>query len=109
MDETNAFILEVLRIGLYSWIALMAALTIVLVTSFLKTKDNSIIQKMFFDFDFAKHIAIILIVFAVSVLSLKDVIQGDAVIAILSGIAGYVLGGFRQEKRREAIEDDASP
>ncbi len=45
--------------------------------------------------DALRILTVVLIVIAASFLALAHVIEGTAVVAILSGIAGYVLGGLR--------------
>jgi hypothetical protein len=43
-------------------------------------------------------LTVILIVLAACMLRLIDMINSEAVITLLSGVAGYVLGGARREK-----------
>jgi hypothetical protein len=52
--------------------------------------------------DIPKLATIILIVLAASLLGLLRVIAGEAVIALLSGIAGYVLGNRAAPKESAA-------
>jgi hypothetical protein len=54
--------------------------------------------------DVPKLATIILIVLAASLLGALRVIAGEAVIALLSGIAGYVLGN--RTAPRESVKED---
>jgi hypothetical protein len=55
--------------------------------------------------DIPKLATIILIVLAASLLGLLGVIAGEAVIALLSGIAGYVLGNRAAAPKESASTD----
>lgn len=50
----------------------------------------------------AKLATIVLIILATTLLGLLGLVEGEAVVAILSGIAGYVLGGRVGGKERQA-------
>ena len=48
-----------------------------------------------------------MIVLAATFLALANKITGEAVVAIISGVAGYVLGGFQHRKDKK--QDDEKP
>ena len=96
-NQVDPKLLEfVLQIALYGMIAFgvfIVGVTIVFAVVFWRgnlSGDSiaAIVQKT----DAPRLATIILIVVSASVLGLLGVIRGEAVIALLSGIAGYVLG-----------------
>ena len=46
----------------------------------------------------------IIMVFAATMLAVARVISGDAVVTIISGITGYVLGGLGKDRDKNTIE-----
>ena len=50
--------------------------------------------------------AVVLIILSVTLLSIVKVIESNGAVGILSGIAGYVLGGL--ERRRDEISKEAN-
>ena len=100
--ENNQLIIRMMEIALYGFLALIAGTCIGFSILFWKNQDISDVYKLFDSFELAKLLAIVLIVLAVTVLAIKGIVQGDAVVAILSGIAGYVLGGFHRDRRPAA-------
>ena len=102
MDVTLDFVIE---IGLYALIAFgifAAALTIGAIVIF---KDHNlsgdslalIVQRS----EIPKLATVILIILTVTLLALLKIVAAEAVVAILSGIAGYVLGGKSKERDGE--------
>ena len=53
-------------------------------------------------------ITVILIVVAVAFLALVRIIEPNGVVAILSGIAGYVLGGIRRGSKEDEEKEEKS-
>lgn len=91
--ELLDFIIRLAQFLLIAFAILIGGATVVYLTMFWKgnlsgTSIAGILQQT----DVPKLATIIMIVLAASMLGLLRVIQGDAVIALLSGIAGYVLG-----------------
>lgn len=102
MDVTLDFILE---LGLYFVIAfgfLTIGLTICVIVIF---KDHNlsgeslalIVQRT----ELAKLATVFLIVLTVTFLGVLKILAAEAVVAVLSGIAGYVLGGKTSKKGDE--------
>jgi hypothetical protein len=52
-------------------------------------------------------ITVILIVVAAAFLALVRIIEPNGVVAILSGIAGYVLGGIRRAPKEDEGKEDS--
>jgi hypothetical protein len=83
---------------------LIGGATIVYMTLFWKGSfSGASIARILQQTDIPKLATIIMIVLAASLLGLLRVIAGEAVIALLSGIAGYVLGN--RAAPREAPSD----
>jgi hypothetical protein len=101
--EMLGFVISLSRLGIIALGILIAGAA--LVYSILFWKGNltganiaGILQQT----DLPKLATIILIVLAASLLGLLGIIAGDAVIALLSAIAGYVLGARTAPKPSEA-------
>ena len=91
--ELLAFIITLARFLLIGFSVLIAGAAAVYATLFWKGNlSGSSIVGILHQTDVPKLATIILIVLAASLLGLLRVIEGEAVIALLSGIAGYVLG-----------------
>lgn len=87
------FVLEAARYALYAFGILGIGLTLVAIFIFRKTSYSGeaiglIVQRT----EVAKLATIVLIILSVTLLGLLQLIEGQAVVAVLSGIAGYVLG-----------------
>ena len=102
MDVTTEFVIE---IGLYVLIAFgitTAGLTIGAIVIFrnhnLSGESLALIVERS---EVAKLATIVLIVLAVTFLGLLKIVAGEAVVAVLSGIAGYVLGGKTKASDKE--------
>lgn len=88
-----AFILTLAQYSLIGLGIIIAGATVVYSTMFWKGNfSGASIARILQQTDVPKLATIILIVLAASLLGLLGVIAGEAVIALLSGIAGYVLG-----------------
>ena len=91
--ELLDFILRLSQFLLLAFAIMIGGATIVYLTMFWKGNfDGASIAKILQQTDVPKLATIIMIVLAASLLGLLGVIAGEAVIALLSGIAGYVLG-----------------
>ena len=91
--ELLDFILKLAQFLLIAFAIMMAGAAVVYITMFWKGNfDGASIAKILQQTDVPKLATIIMIVLAASLLGLLGVIAGEAVIALLSGIAGYVLG-----------------
>lgn len=91
--ELLAFIITLAQFLLIGFAILIAGAAVVYATMFWKGNlSGASIIGILQQTDVPKLATIILIVLAASLLGLLGVIAGEAVIALLSGIAGYVLG-----------------
>ena len=91
--ELLAFIITLSQFLLIAFAVMIGGATVVYLTLFWKGSfDGESIAKILQQTDVPKLATIIMIVLAASLLGLLGVIAGEAVIALLSGIAGYVLG-----------------
>lgn len=91
--ELLGFIITLAQYMLIAFGILIAGATVVYMTLFWKGNfSGAAIARILQQTDIPKLATIILIVLAASLLGLLRVIAGEAVIALLSGIAGYVLG-----------------
>jgi hypothetical protein len=92
----------ILTLAQYLLIALgifMAGVSAVYVSMFWKgNMSGASISRILHQTDVPKLATIITIVLAASLLGLLRIIEGEAVIALLSGIAGYVLGNRSNAK-----------
>ena len=87
------FIITLAQLSLISLGLIIGGATIVYGVMFWKGNMSApSIARIVQQTDVPKLATIILIVLAASLLGLLGVIRGEAVIALLSGIAGYVLG-----------------
>lgn len=91
--ELLAFLLALARYSLIAFSIMIVGAAVVYSTMFRKGNfSGASIAKILQQTDVPKLATIILIVLAASLLGVLGVIAGEAVIALLSGIAGYVLG-----------------
>lgn len=91
--ELLDFILQLARFLLIAFAIMIAGAAIVYITMFWKGNlSGDGIAGILRQTDIPKLATIIMIVLAASLLGLVGVIEGEAVIALLSGIAGFVLG-----------------
>ena len=91
--ELLAFILKLAQFLLIAFAILIAGAAVVYTAMFWKGNfSGASIARILQQTDVPKLATIIMIVLAASLLGLLRVIAGEAVIALLSGIAGYVLG-----------------
>lgn len=101
--ELLRFIITLSQLGLIGFGMLIAGAAVVYSVLFWKGNlSGASIARILQQTDVPKLATIILIVLAASLLGLLRVIAGEAVIALLSGIAGYVLGNRVAPKRPEA-------
>lgn len=103
MDVTPDFVLTLALYALIAFGIMGCGLTVVAIVMFkghgLEGETVAlIIQRT----EFAKLATIVLIILATTLLGLLGLVEGEAVVAILSGIAGYVLGGRVGGKERQA-------
>ena len=97
------FIINLAQLFLIGLGIIIAGATIVYAAMFWKgNMSGASVARILQQTDVPKLATIILIVLAASLLGLLQVIAGEAVIALLSGIAGYVLGN-------RAAPKDAAP
>ena len=105
MDLTPDFVLTLALYALIGFGILGAGLTVVAVVIFrghnLKGESLALIVQRT---EIAKLATIVLIILAVTLLGLLKLVEGEAVVAILSGIAGYVLGGRGGGRERQEIK-----
>ena len=102
--ELLGFILTLARLLLVAFGIVIGGATVVYVAMFWKGNiSGASIARILQQTDVPKLATIILIVLAASLLGLLGVIAGEAVIALLSGIAGYVLG--HRAASRDSAED----
>ncbi len=105
--ELLAFILTLARYLLIAFGIMIAGGAVVYITMFRKGNfSGASIAKILQQTDVPKLATIILIVLAASLLGLLGVIAGEAVIALLSGIAGYVLGNRVATVAPKELESD---
>ena len=91
--ELLRFVVILAQLGLIGFGIIIAGAAVVYSVLFWKGNlSGSSIVRILQQTDIPKLATIILIVLAASLLGLLGVIAGEAVIALLSGIAGYVLG-----------------
>ena len=91
--ELLDFIIKLAQMMLIGFAIMIAGASVVYITMFRKGKfTGASIARILQQTDVPKLATIIMIVLAASLLGLLQVIAGEAVIALLSGIAGYVLG-----------------
>jgi len=91
--ELLDFILRLSQYLLLAFGIMIGGATVVYLTMFWKGNfDGAGIARILQQTDVPKLATIIMIVLAASLLGLLGIIAGEAVIALLSGIAGYVLG-----------------
>lgn len=101
--ELLGFIVTLSQLGLIGFGILIAGAAVVYTVLFWKGNlSGESIARIVQQTDIPKLATIILIVLAASLLGLLGVIAGEAVIALLSGIAGYVLGNRTAPKTSEA-------
>ena len=97
--ELLNFIITLAQFFLIAFGIVIAGATVVYVAMFWKGNlTGASIARILQQTDVPKLATIILIVLAASLLGLLGVIAGEAVIALLSGIAGYVLGNRASPK-----------
>ncbi|MBO6827178.1 MAG: hypothetical protein JJ879_13310 [Sneathiella sp.] len=94
MEISQDFILQLVFYTTIAFAIFMAVLTLIYFVTFRGHRYTgeslaAIIERT----EIPKLATIILIIVAVTFLALLKIIEGEAVITILSGIAGYVLGG----------------
>ncbi|HEU0310292.1 MAG TPA: hypothetical protein VFR36_03610 [Sphingomicrobium sp.] len=91
--ELLSFIITMSQYMLIGFGIIIAGAALVYVAMFWKGNlSGGSIVKILQQTDVPKLATIIMIILAASLLGLLGVIEGEAVIALLSGIAGYVLG-----------------
>lgn len=94
MEITLDFILQLVFYTTIAFAIFMAVLSLIYFVTFkghrLSGESLAIIIERT---EIPKLATIILIIIAVTFLALLKIVEGEAVITILSGIAGYVLGG----------------
>ncbi len=91
--ELLAFILQLAQFLLIAFAIMIGGAAVVYITMFWKgNMSGASIAGILRQTDVPKLATIIMIVLAASLLGLLGVIEGEAVIALLSGIAGFVLG-----------------
>ena len=101
--ELLDFIITLCRYMLIAFGILITGAAVVYATLFWKGNfTGAAIARILQQTDIPKLATIILIVLAASLLALLQVIAGEAVIALLSGIAGYVLGNRAAPKEAAA-------
>lgn len=101
--EMLSFILALSQLGIIALAILIAGAALVYSILFWKgnlTGANTV--GILRQTDLPKLATIILIVLAASLLGLLGIIAGEAVIALLSAIAGYVLGNRTAPRQSEA-------
>lgn len=111
MDSTQLspdFILTLYRYALYAFGILTAALTTVFVTIFINRQSGAIESLSVFleRFEVLKFTTVLLIIVSTTFLGLIRVIEGESVVAVLSAIAGYVLGSVRSPDREKNTSKD---
>jgi len=99
-----------------AWIALLAlattavSFTITAIIAFMRAPQTMnpayTFSRMFERAKALQMITVILIVVAAAFLALLHIIDSNGVVGILSGIAGYVLGGIQREPKEEEKKDD---
>ena len=100
--ELLNFIITLCQLMLIAFGILIAGAAVVYTTLFWKGNfSGASIAGILQQTDIPKLATIILIVLAASLLGLLQIIAGEAVIALLSGIAGYVLGNRAAPKESE--------
>jgi hypothetical protein len=91
--ELLKFILTISQYGLIAFAIMIGGATFVYMTMFWRGNlTGTNIARILHQTDVPKLATIILIVLAATLLGMLRIIAGEAVIALLSGIAGYVLG-----------------
>jgi hypothetical protein len=101
--ELLSFVITLCQMALIGLGIIIAGATIVYAAMFWRGNiAGAGVARILQQTDVPKLATIILIVMAASLLGLLGVIEGEAVIALLSGIAGYVLG-------KGAAPKDSSP
>ena len=102
--ELLDFIIKLAQMMLIGFGIVIAGASVVYITMFWKGNfSGASIARILQQTDVPKLATIIMIVLAASLLGLLGVIAGEAVIALLSGIAGYVLGN------RAAAPQESAP
>jgi hypothetical protein len=100
------FVLQLAQLLLIALGVFMAAVTIVYSVMFWRGNfSGDSIARILGHTDIPKLATIIVIVLATSLLGLLGIIAGEAVIALFSGIAGYVLGN--QVRRMERADGES--
>ena len=56
--------------------------------------------------NFLRLSTVMMVVIAVVFLGLQDIIKENGIVGILSGVAGYVLGGMDQDRKPDVGEDE---
>jgi hypothetical protein len=99
----------ILQISLYALIAFGIFCTVVAVALWSTFRGHNLsgesLSTIIAQTEIPKLTTIILIIVATTFLGLLQLVSGESVVAILSGIAGYVLGG--RNPGRKAKEADA--
>jgi len=104
--ELLNFIITLAQYMLIAFGIMMAGAALVYTVLFWKGNfTGTNIARILQQTDIPKLATIILIVLAASLLGLLRVIAGEAVIALLSGIAGYVLGNRSAPKEEAAAAE----
>jgi hypothetical protein len=102
--ELLSFVVTLCQMALIGLGIIIAGATVVYAAMFWKGNISGAgIARILQQTDVPKLATVILIVMAASLLGMLGVIEGEAVIALLSGIAGYVLGNRAAPK--EAAQD----
>jgi|TARA_R110002167_G_scaffold90464_2_gene243794 hypothetical protein len=105
--ELYQFVLELAFYLLIAFGVLVIAVAAVYVAMFMKGNfSGQSIARILQQTDGPKLVTIVLIILSSSLLGMLGIIKGEAVIALLSGIAGYVLGN--QHGRRETEDKTRS-
>ncbi|MBE7638273.1 hypothetical protein GUA87_15555 [Sneathiella sp. P13V-1] len=93
MEITLDFIRQMVMYTTIAFTVFMVAMVIVWITFKGHRLSGESLAKIIERTEIPKLATIVLIIVAVTFLALLKIIEGEAVITILSGIAGYVLGG----------------
>ena len=97
------FIMQLAQYMLIAFGIMIAGAAVVYTMLFWKGNiSGPSIARIIHQTDIPKLATIIMIILSASLLGLLGIIQGEAVIALLSGIAGYVLGNRAAPKEEPA-------
>ena len=107
MENTVSYdsqtIVQLFKLAIYGLVAVLVSFTVTAIVAFMRVPEGKnpadTFSLMFERAKLLQMIAVCLIVASATLLGLLKIIDANGTVAILSGIAGYVLGGLQKEPK----------